>query len=117
LSSPNPQPGRTLPPAVADVINEFYNSDKASRMMPGKDFVIIKASGTKNYEQKRLVLSNLMELYAHLKSTHTENEVVFSKFATLYPKTASWLQQVEDTVCVYVHVRTSFTQHNIRQSN
>jgi hypothetical protein len=37
-------------------------------VMSGKHFVtVVKASGTKTHEQKRLLLSNLMEVYAQFK--------------------------------------------------
>jgi hypothetical protein len=55
--------------------------------MPGKkDLVTVKVNGTKIHEQKRLVLKNLKEVYAHFKSAHAEMEVGFSKFTTLCPK-------------------------------
>jgi hypothetical protein len=36
LSSPNLKSRRTLPPAVADAVKEFYCSDLISRVMPDK---------------------------------------------------------------------------------
>jgi hypothetical protein len=40
-----------------------------------KDYVTIKASGTKILEQKRLGSCNIKEMYAPLKSTHPRTKL------------------------------------------
>jgi len=43
LSSPNPKHGCTLPLVIVSLVQDFYESDEISRIMPGnKDFVSIK---------------------------------------------------------------------------
>lgn len=87
LSTPNPKPGKTLDEATTSLVKEFYNSDEVSRIMPGKkDFVTIREKGSKNQIQKRLVLSNLSELYQLFKEKYPRNRLGFSKFCQLRPK-------------------------------
>ena len=87
LSSPNPKPGKTLNQTTADFVKNFYCSDEISRPMPGKkDFVLIRVDGDKIQVQKRLVLSNLKEIYAHFKDNYPGLRIGFSKFAELRPK-------------------------------
>ena len=63
LSTPNPKPGRTLSQQTADLATSYYESDENSRLMPGKkDCVSFRKAGRVNI-LKRLVLSNLKELY------------------------------------------------------
>ena len=52
--------------------------------MPGKkDFVSIKRNV---HKQKRLLLCNLKELYAHFKEQNPDVTIGFSKFCSLRPK-------------------------------
>ena len=65
----------------------FYESDDISRVMPGKkDFVSVKKDGERQHVQKRLILSNLREVYHELKERFPDCKVGFSKFAQLRPK-------------------------------
>ncbi|MCG8624127.1 MAG: hypothetical protein MJE68_19305, partial [Proteobacteria bacterium] len=66
----------------------FYESDESSHLMPGmKDFVSIKQpDGKRVHIQKRLILSNLRELYLNFKEKHPAASIGFSKFAELRPK-------------------------------
>ena len=87
LSLPDPKPGHTLPQETADLVVAFYESDESSRIMPGKkDFMSIKGAGGRRQIQKRLVLSNLKELYQHFKDKHPSVKIGFSKFAELRPR-------------------------------
>ena len=55
--------------------------------MPGKkDFVSVKQEGTRVHIQKRLVLSNLREVYRAFKDAYPDKKIGFSKFAELRPQ-------------------------------
>ena len=55
--------------------------------MPGKkDFVSVKQGGKRLHVQKRLVLSNLKEVYCKFKRQFPDYKIGFSKFAELRPK-------------------------------
>lgn len=55
--------------------------------MPGKkDFISIREDGKRIHLQKRLVLSNLKEIYVAFKQKFPDCKVGFSKFAELRPK-------------------------------
>ena len=87
LSSPDPQPGHCLTQTTVHVVVSFYNHDSSSRMMPGKkDFVSVKGDHGREHVQKRLILSNLKELYQDFKQKHPTERIGFSKFAELRPK-------------------------------
>ena len=65
--------------------------------MPGKkDFVSVRKEGRRVHVQKRLVLSNLKEVYNEFKSQFPNYKVGFSKFAELRPK--HW-----HTFCLCLH--------------
>ena len=87
LSSPDPQPGHCLAKSTVDRVAAFYESDNSSRMMPGKkDFVSVKGEHGREHVQKRLILSNLKELYQDFKQKYPTERNGFSKFAELRPK-------------------------------
>ena len=87
LSLPDPKHGPSLPPLTVQLIHEFYQSDDVSRVMPGrKDFVSVREKGKRIHVQKRLVLSNLKELYCDFKEKFPNEKIWFSKFAALRPK-------------------------------
>ena len=68
------------------LVIDFYESDDISRTMPGKkDFVSVRQEGKRIYVQKRLVLSNLKEVYHAFKDTFPSFKIGFSKFAELRP--------------------------------
>ena len=55
--------------------------------MPGKkDFVSVKQEGKRVQVQKRLMLSNLREVYREFKEKFPDRKIGFSKFAELRPK-------------------------------
>jgi hypothetical protein len=87
LSTPNPKHGHSLPPKTLDLIKSFYESDNISRTMPGKkDFVSIRQGEKRVQVQKRLVLSNLKEVYHAFKVEFPNEKVGFSKFAECRPR-------------------------------
>ena len=54
--------------------------------MPGrKDFVSANKEGKREYVQKRLILSNLKELYSAFKDAYPGKKVGLSKFAEMRP--------------------------------
>lgn len=73
---------------IKNLITNFYESDEVSRMCPGKkDCVSIKLpNGTRDKMQKRLLLSNISEIFSHFKLEHPDVKVGFSTFALLRPK-------------------------------
>ena len=69
---------------TTDAVVDFYEDSQNSRLMPGKkDFISIKKNV---HKQKRLVLSNLKELYSSFKTQHPEIKIGFSKFCSLRPR-------------------------------
>ena len=56
---------KLLPADTVNSVKSFYERDDVSRIMPGlKDYLSIKQSnGKREHIQKRLLLSNLNELY------------------------------------------------------
>ena len=80
LSTPNPRTGHGLAVETLDVVRRFYKSDAVSRVMPGrKDFVSARQAGGRVHIQKRLVLSNLREVYQLFKETYPTTDIGFSK--------------------------------------
>lgn len=87
LASPTIKHGKSLSDETVKMIKNFYESDEVSRLMPGKkDFVSVKGIEGRVHIQKRLVLSNLKELYKCFKEQNAEAKIGFSKFASLRPK-------------------------------
>lgn len=83
-SLPDPKQGRKLPNETVLLVRNFYEDDEYSRLMPGtKDYVSIKKNV---HAQKRLILSNLEELYATFKQIHPNIKLGFSKFCQMRPK-------------------------------
>ena len=86
-SLPGPSCGPSLPPETVAIVCSFYESDDISRVMPGKkDFVSVKKEGKCEHIQKRLVLSDLKEVYREFKKRYPDHKIGFSKFAELRPK-------------------------------
>jgi hypothetical protein len=80
--------GKPLSDELKGDIKQFYEDDEYSRMCPGmKDSVSVRdRDGAPVKHQKRLVLSNLDELFAAWKERSPEKKVGFSTFAALRPK-------------------------------
>ena len=101
LSIPDPKRGPSLPPQTVKLVCQFYQSDEVSRVMPGrKDFVSAREQGSCMHVQKRLVLSNLKEVY-EFKSMFPNEKIGFSRFAALRPKQCE-LAGAGGTHCVCV---------------
>ncbi len=87
LSTPDRKEGPSLPSEVINLVDGFYQSDDISRVMPGKkDFVSVRLEGKRRHFQKRLILSNLKEVYREFKDLFPAQKIGFSKFADLRPK-------------------------------
>ena len=87
LPSPQNYSRNGLSTETKQLINEFYESDEVSSLLLGKkDCVSVKLTdGSKTRAQKRLLLSNLSEIYVHFKEENPNVSVGFSTFATLRP--------------------------------
>ena len=87
LATPNPKLGNQLNSQTVLHIQQFYENDDVSRLIPGKkDCVSVKQGERRVLVQKRLILCNLKEAYRHFKDTFPTEKVGFSKFAELRPK-------------------------------
>nr|CCQ71355.1 hypothetical protein CcPL6.027 [Cotesia congregata] len=88
LSTPESKLGRTITHQMLLKIENFYNDDEYSALMLGmKDFVSVQNNdGNRVHVQKRLVLSNLKELYQCFREINPTEKIGFSKFASLRPK-------------------------------
>ncbi|XP_043278835.1 uncharacterized protein [Venturia canescens] len=88
LSTPNAKLGRSLSNDIKARIREFYVDDEISVNMPGmKDYLSIRNDdGKREHMQKRLILSNLRELYEIFKERYPDHRIGFSKFASLRPQ-------------------------------
>ena len=88
MSTSNLKPGHSIEESKIDTVVGFYESDNCSRMMPGmKDFISVRqVDGSRVHIQKRLVLSNLRELYQSFKEKYPGEKIGFSKFAQLRSK-------------------------------
>ena len=87
LSTPNPKPGHELSEETVNIVQNFFESEEISRTMPGKkDFISVCQGHQRVHVQKRLVLTNLKELYQLFKDKFPTKFVGFSKFADLRPK-------------------------------
>ena len=66
----------------------FYESKEISRLFSGKkDFVSIRLPDkTKIKKQKRLLLSNISEIYVQFKKENPDKKIGFSTFPLLRPK-------------------------------
>lgn len=83
LSLPDPRKGRKCSAETIQLITDFYIDDGFTHIMPGQ---MDKVSVKKNvYQQMRLVLCNLHELYVQCKWKYPYMTIRFSKFASLQP--------------------------------
>ena len=65
-------------------VKEFFERDDVSHLCPGKDCVSVRLEdGRKEKVQKRLLLSNLKEIYQHFVTENPALKVGFSTFAML----------------------------------
>lgn len=73
---------------IKSAVVSFYNDDEVSVNMPGKkDYVSVKKDdGQRIHVQKRLILSNVKELYELFRLRYPEKQIGFSMFAFLRPR-------------------------------
>ena len=84
LSLPQPKKGKNLSERNKSLVQDFYCNDEYSRVMQSKkDCLNIKKN---THVQKRLILCNLIELYANFKEQHSDIEIGYSTFCLLRPK-------------------------------
>lgn len=99
FSPPPPKKSKGIAQDVKKAVMEFYCDDEYTRLLPGqKDRVSI---GNKVYEQKRLILVTLQELYHLLKDKHPGMKIGKSLFRMLRPK---WCKSARSsgTLCLGV---------------
>ena len=83
LAEPEGNKGKCLSDNIVTIVQPFYQNDMFSRCLPGaKNFVNIE---NKEHMRKRLILSNLFELYQAFKSGISNSTTWF--FKILFPKT------------------------------
>ena len=100
LEVPDPRRGtKILSVAVKNQVKSFYLDDEFSRQLPGKrDFVSVKRNV---HEQKKLLLSNLKELFSEFGKRNPNVKVGFSSFCMLRPKCCCLVgQSGTHSVCV-----------------
>ena len=106
LTSPMPKKGRLLSAEVKNLVVNFYSDDENSRMLPGKkDYVSVKKEdGSREHQQKRLILCNLSELYSNFRQQNQGVKIGFSTFSQLRPRNCVLAgSSGTHTVCVCVH--------------
>ena len=85
-------------------VKEFFERYDVSRLCPGKDCVSVKVEdGRKEKVQKRLLLSNLKEIYQHFMTENSALKVGFSAFAMLRPLVCR-SGIIWDTQCMCMYV-------------
>ena len=85
----------------------MYEDDKFTRLMPGiKDCVSVPRNV---YQQKRLFLRTLKELYATFCEKYLELKIGFSRFCSLHPK---WCVTVSSKGSHSVPVRVCIQHQN-----
>ena len=84
LELPQPKKGKLLHPDIIRTVEQFYEDDEYTKLMPGRKDCVSIARNV--YKQKRLLLCNLNELYAAYKAMYPENKIGLSKFCSLRPK-------------------------------
>ena len=93
--------GENVQLITINLVKAFYEDDEFFRQMPGKkDYVSVSRN---THKQKRLILSNLNELYANFKSKYVSISIGFSKFCELRPK---WCVLVGSSATHSVYVCT-----------
>ena len=80
--------GKKLSADVKHQIKTYYENDDVSRLSPGKkdNLSVRDENGSKTQVQKRLILSNLREVYIQFKQDDEGIHVGFSTFCSLRPK-------------------------------
>lgn len=80
--------GKIISENITKTVLDFFNDERNSSTMPGKkDYVSIRnEAGKRIHVQKKLILSNLKELFKSFQSGHPGIKIGFSTFAALRPK-------------------------------
>lgn len=87
LSWPTAKCGKTLPDETVNAVKSFYEDDENSRMLPNqRDVITVKINGENVKRQKRLMLSDVKNVYKQFKEKFSHYSIGFSKFAELRPK-------------------------------
>ena len=71
---------------VKEKVEAFYEDDDISRLCPGKKDCLEEMMTLKKRRLKRLVLSNLSEIYSKFKEENPDLKIGFSTFASLRPR-------------------------------
>lgn len=102
MSFPDKKYQHNISDDIVKIVKDFYEDDDVSRMMPGmKDTKSFREGGVKVKKQKRIILSNLREIYKEFKLRHPNCKIGFSRFASLRPKHCILAGQPgTHTVCV-----------------
>ena len=79
LSTLNPKPSHS----ITDLVVSFYESDDSNQLILWMKDCEISQMEEGCMFKKRLVLSNLQELYQNFKQKHPTASIGFSKFAEL----------------------------------
>ncbi|CAG9765987.1 unnamed protein product [Ceutorhynchus assimilis] len=85
IKNENKQGRHSLSKEMSEKIIQFYLENDISRPCP--EYVSVKDdNGNRIHMQKRLILSNLKEIYTFFKEQNPAAQIGFSKFAELRPK-------------------------------
>ena len=88
LEGPQLHRGREFSPDVVSLVRQMYEDDEYSRLLPGKRDCVSVVHG-KQWEQKRLMLLTVSQLYAAFKRKYASEpniKIGISKFYALRPK-------------------------------
>lgn len=87
FAKPELKQGKTLPEETINKVQEFYECDQNSRLMPGRKYTVsAKVNGEKRLLQKRLLLTDIKVMHAEFKEKYPDLPIGMSKFAALRPK-------------------------------
>lgn len=87
LATPNSKKGKVLSDLTIKKVQDFYECDQNSRIMPNKkDTIIIKTNGENKKLQKRLLLTDIKVLHTQFKEEYPAFPIGLIKFAELRPK-------------------------------
>lgn len=87
LYTPRPKAGHGLTAEVIKSVEQFYDDDEVSRVMPGqRDCISEVKDGERQLVQKRLLTMSFKESFGFFKETLPNIKIGFSSFAALRPK-------------------------------
>lgn len=80
--------GKKIDEETKQIVSDFFNDERNSSTMPGKkDYLSIpNETGKRTHIQKKLILSNLKELYKSFQLEYPNIKIGFSTFAVMRPK-------------------------------